>query len=139
MVEADGERAQAPRGGQPIDAIAVLLTEEQIARLRIDRQAAERGLSWPLRERDDEPRRAGCVDRLHAGRIEPVDLRRGVAAPALTQDHEPPGARESQLRGPGDGGRHHFDLGDTRRLRVAGGGLKHEALEQEQADEVTEP
>ena len=32
-----------------------------------------------------------------------------------------------------------FDLGDTRRLRVAGGGLKHEALEQEQADEVTEP
>src|SRR5439155_19296422 len=56
MVEADGERAQAPRGGQPIDAIAVLLTEEQIARLRIDRQAAERGRSWPHRGRDYEPR-----------------------------------------------------------------------------------
>ncbi len=139
MVEADRERAQAPRGGQAVDAVTVLLPEEQIAGLWIDRQAAERGLARPLREGNDEPGRKGRVDWRRDGRIEPIDLRRGVAAPALAQHHQAPGVRQGQLGGPRHGGCDDLDLRDAGRLGVARARPQHEALEQRKTDEATEP
>src|SRR5881628_1180824 len=51
MVEADSDRRQASDAREPVDAVPVLLSEEEISRLRIDGEAAQDGLSRPLGER----------------------------------------------------------------------------------------
>src|SRR5207245_5670649 len=63
MVETHGERAQPPRRGESVDAVTVLLAEEQVAGLWIYRHAAERRLAAPVRVRNDEARCEGRVDR----------------------------------------------------------------------------
>src|SRR5437870_12178816 len=62
MVETDDDRCQALVSREPIDAVAVLLSEEEISRPRIDGEAAQGGLARSLREGNDDSQigRASC-------------------------------------------------------------------------------
>src|SRR5207249_5044481 len=117
MVETDDDRCQALVSREPIDAVAVLLSEEEISRPRIDGEAAQGGLARSLREGDDDSRRDGRVHGKRAPGIEPEDLRRGIAAPAVAQDDQTPRRRERELGGPRNAGGHDLEpepAGDLR-------------------------
>src|SRR5205085_6796213 len=52
MIGADDDRRQTLVGAETVDAITVLLAEEEILRSRIQGETAERVLSGPVREGD---------------------------------------------------------------------------------------
>src|SRR5262245_6776867 len=139
MVETNGHCRETLAADEAVDAVAVFLAEKEVARLRIDRQAPEGALAGALREGDHEPGRAGRVDWRGRPRVEPVDLRRGVAAPAVTQDDEPSGARQPELRGPRHRGGDDVDPRRAGRLGLARARSPHEGPQQGESAEATEP
>src|SRR5207244_8095348 len=105
---------------EPIDPIAVLFPEEQTARPGIDRETSEHGLTGSLGKRDDDPRGEGAVDGLGGRRIEPEDLRGGIAPPAVAQDDERSGGGKRELRRSGYPHRHDFDAQPGRQPNTRG-------------------
>src|SRR5262244_3298509 len=124
MVQPDGDRLQARLVGQAIDAIAVLLAEEDAPASRIDREASEHGLSNLVGERDDDARNTRGVDRQGRAHIEAVDFTGRVAEPAGAQHHQPAARIESELDRTRNTGGHYFDsktwrhFGAHRRPRI---------------------
>src|SRR5207247_2811133 len=92
VVQPDGDRLKPRLIAQPIDAIAILLAEEQAPAAGIDREAPENGLSNLVGERDDDARHTRGVDRQRRAEVEAVDLTGGGAGRPGAQ-HDEPAAR----------------------------------------------
>src|SRR5439155_24994365 len=86
-----------------------LLSEEGRFRPRIDGEAAQGDLARSRREGDYESRSHGRVHGKRRPGIEPEDLRRGIAAPAVAQDDQTPRRRERELGGPRNAGGHDLE------------------------------
>ncbi len=107
LVQADPEQVQTPTRVQAVHAVAVLLAHVEIALARVHREASERDLPVLLGERHHHPGHPGGIER-QRGHLEPVEIGRRVAAPAVAQNHQMPGRVERDLHRPWDSGHHHL-------------------------------
>ena len=82
---------------ESIDAIAVLLAEEEIPAARIHREASQRRLPRLGGEGNHHPGRPRGVHGEGAAHVEAVELRGGVSPPPLAEYHQHPVAVASEL------------------------------------------
>src|SRR5258707_387111 len=83
VVQSHRHRLEPLVRAKSIDAIAVLLAEEEVPALRIEREAAEHGLSRPIRERHQDAGRPRGVYRQVAPEVNAIDFGGGSASPVV--------------------------------------------------------
>src|SRR2546426_9751586 len=118
MVQPHHPRLEPLIRAKPIDAIAVLLAEEEVLALRIEREAAEPGLSRLNRERHHDAGRPRGVYRQGAPEVNAIDFGGGIASPAVAQDHESAPGVEGELDRAGNSGDHYLHAKSRRDVRA---------------------
>ena len=115
VVQPDDNRLEALVASQAINAVAVLLSEEEIPS-PVDRETPEHRLARLAGEGDHDTRHPSRVDRPGPAEIQAIDLTGRVSEPPRAQHDESAAGIERELDRTGNSGGDHFDSEPRRHI-----------------------